>query len=273
MRRPSGHSACKQVLALLLCYLLSPLSIYAVPQAGGGPAQLAGQITAVKPNATRNGAPTKLKDDIHWNDVVKTDGAGRVRIGLSDGSILSVGSNSELKVVQHDAASQQTQLELNYGKLRSRVVSITKPGGKFEVKTPNAVAGVVGTDWTIMYNPQTGMTSIVVYSGTIAVTGAGGQQVTVQAGQTVQISKDGKIGQPQNTPPDLQQESIADTTAEGGAGGGGAAGGSHFLRNLLIGLGVAVASVAIGVGTTGSKNTPAPTQTPTPTPTPPGGGG
>ncbi len=272
MKRPIGHSAWKQILAVFLCYLLSPLSIYAIPQGGGGAAQVAGQITALKPNATRNGAPAKMKDDVRWSDVVKTDSAGRVRIGLGDGSILSVGSNSELKVVQHDANSQQTQLELNYGKLRSRVVSITKPGGKFEVKTPNAVAGVVGTDWTIMYNPQTGVTSIIVYSGTIMVTGLNGQQVTVQAGQTVQVTKDGKIGQPQNTPPDLQQESIADTTAEGGAAGAAAGGGSHFLRNLLIGLGVAVASVAIGIGTTGNKGSPTntPTATPTTTPTGPG---
>ena len=39
-----------------------------------------------------------------------------MRAGLTDGSILSVGSNSELRVVQHDAASQQTSLEMNYGK-------------------------------------------------------------------------------------------------------------------------------------------------------------
>ena len=40
---------------------------------------------------------------------------------LTDGSILSVGSDSELRVVQHDATSQQTSLELDYGKVRNPV--------------------------------------------------------------------------------------------------------------------------------------------------------
>ena len=57
-----------------------------------------------------------------WNDLLKTEQKGRLRAGLTDGSILSLGSNSELRVVQHDAASQQTSLEMNLGKVRSKVV-------------------------------------------------------------------------------------------------------------------------------------------------------
>lgn len=237
-----------QVLALALCYVLSPLSLFA--QAGG---QTAGQITALIPTATRNSTPAKVKDDVRWNDLIQTEKSGRARIGLTDGSILSVGSNSQLKIAQHDASSQQTQVELDYGKLRSRVVAITKPGGKYQVRTPNAVAGVVGTDFVIFFNPETGVTTVIVYSGTVVVTGLGalaGQQATVQAGQMLEVSKDG-MGTPQTTPPGTQQASISDTTTEGG--GGTTAGGSHLLRNLLIGLGVAVASVAIGITTTGDK--------------------
>ena len=254
------HRTWKQVVALFLCYLLSPLSL-AVPQ---GAAQAAGQITGLVPTASRNGGPVKLKDDVHWNDVIKTERSGRARVSLTDGSILSIGSNSELKIVQHDAAAQQTQLELNYGKLRNRVVALTKPGAKYQVKTPNAVAGVVGTDFSISYNPQTGVTSISVYSGTVVVTGFG-QTVTVQAGQTVTITQNG-ISPPQPTPPGIQQEDITDTTVDGGGGGGTAAGG-HLLRNILIGLGVAVVSVAVGVSTTGSHGEPTTTPTNTYCPT------
>lgn len=248
--RSTGYGVGYRALALLLCLLLSPLQVFA--QAGGA-AQTAGQITALIPAATRNATPAKVKDDVRWNDLIKTEKSGRARIGLTDGSILSVGSNSQLKVTQHDANSQQTQVELDYGKLRNRVVAITKPGGKYEVKTPNAVAGVIGTDFSIFYNPETGVTSVIVYSGTVVVTGLGalaGQQATVQAGQMLEITKNG-IGTPQTTPPGVQQASIAETTTE--AGGAAAGAGSHFVRNLLIGLGVAVASVVIGVTTTGNK--------------------
>ncbi len=242
----TGHGTGFQLLALLLCYVLSPLYMFA--QAGAS-APAAGQITSLIPVATLNNGPAKFKDDVHWNDLVQTEKAGRARIGLSDGSILSVGSSSQFKITQHDPSAQQTLVDLEYGKLRNRVVAITKPGGKYEVRTPNAVAGVVGTDFMVFFNPETRVTTVVVYSGSVVVSGLGaaaGRQVTVPAGQMLEVSKNG-VGTPQTTPQAVQQASISDTTTEGSAA---AAGNSHLLRNLLIGLGVAVASVAIGITTT-----------------------
>src|SRR5579872_731726 len=113
----------QRTLAILLCALLSELPSIAADQ-------LAGHVSALIPSATRNSQPTKVKDDLDWNDLLQTAQSGRLRAGLLDGSILSLGSNSELKVVQHDVKSQQTSIEMDYGKLRSKVVKITQPGGK-----------------------------------------------------------------------------------------------------------------------------------------------
>ncbi len=248
--RLTAHNRGYQALALLLCFLLSPLTVFAE---AGAAAQTAGQITSLIPAASRNNAPVKFKDDIRTNDVIQTEKAGRARIGLTDGSILSVGSSSQLKIAEHDTETQQTQIELDYGKLRNRVVAITKPGGKYEVRTPNAVASVVGTDFMVSFNPATGASSVVVYSGTVVVKGLGavsGQKVTIQAGQMVEVSKT-SVGAPQSTPTAVQQASISDTTTESGTA---TASNSHFLRNLLIGLGVAVASVTIGLTAGGSSS-------------------
>src|SRR5581483_2998477 len=54
---------------------------------------------AVRTTATKGTA-------IAWNDVVETDRSGRIRMVLDDGSILTLGSESRLQVVKHDAASQ-----------------------------------------------------------------------------------------------------------------------------------------------------------------------
>jgi len=78
---------------------------------------------------------------------VNTQVNARARIALDDGSVLNVGSESSMKVVKHDAGAQQTELELTYGKLRTQAQKIAKPDGKFEVRTPAGVAGVVGTDF------------------------------------------------------------------------------------------------------------------------------
>jgi hypothetical protein len=248
-----------QALALFLCFLVSPFSVFAE---AGASARAAGQITSLIPAATRNSTPVKYKDDVHWNDVIQTEKAGRARIGLTDGSILSVGSNTQLKITEHDAETQQTQVELEYGKLRNRVVAITKPDGRYQVHTPNAVASVVGTDFAMTFNPATDVTTVVVYSGTVVVNGTGamaGRQATVQAGQMVEVSKTG-MGTPQATPQAVQLASISDTTTEGNSAA--AAGGSHTLRNLLIGLGVAVASVAIGITASGGGSAASSAPTP-----------
>lgn len=248
-----------RAVAVLLCLVLSPLPTLAQ---GSSSSQAAGQITALVPQTTRNGSIAKAKDEVNWNDLLRTEGAGRARVQLRDGSILSLGSNSELKITQHDPATQQTELELNYGRVRSRVVQITKPGGKFQIKTPTAVAGVVGTDYVVIY--ENGHMQVIVFSGQVVILSATGQVLaTVNAGQMVDIGPNGEITGPQQTPPGVQEDAINQTNA-GNGGGGGTAGGGSLLRTVLIVLGVAAAS-AIIISTTTGKPGDLPTPTPTPT--------
>ena len=67
--------------------------------------QVAGQINALIPAATRNSQTAKVKEELDWNDLLKTENTGRIRAGLTDGSILSVGSDSELRIVQQPVAN------------------------------------------------------------------------------------------------------------------------------------------------------------------------
>src|SRR5208337_1515716 len=138
--------------------------------AAGVPAgdQPAGQVKALLPDAWQNAQPLAVNAALQWNDLLKTNAKGRVRVGLTDGSILSVGSSSELKVVQHDAKSQQTSIELKYGELRNQVDKITQPGGKYEVKTANAVIGVIGTDFYVAF--ANNRTTVICYAGQVSVT-------------------------------------------------------------------------------------------------------
>ena len=131
----------KSLLSVLLSLLLAATPAFASPT----DSQTAGEVKALIPAAWRNSQPVKVKDSLEWNDLLQTGDRGRLRAGLTDGSILSLGSNGALKVIKHDAISQQTSMSLSYGQLRSQVVKITQPDGKYEVRTPNAVIGVIGT--------------------------------------------------------------------------------------------------------------------------------
>ena len=137
--------------------LILPLGQYATLEAGRpqGGSQAAGTVSAAIPAETvqRNGqttpSPLKVQDPVYFQDVVRTLNTGRVRIALQDGSVLNIGARSEMKIVKHDAQSQQTAIELTAGKLRSQVAHITKQGGSFDVTTQTAVIGVVGTDFVV----------------------------------------------------------------------------------------------------------------------------
>ena len=59
-----------RALAVMLCFLLSPLPDFAQS------AQHAGAVSAVRPEATRNATKVKAKDGVNWNDLLKTDTEG-----------------------------------------------------------------------------------------------------------------------------------------------------------------------------------------------------
>jgi len=245
----------KRSVAMVLCSLMTGLPAMAQP---GGSNQVAGQINALIPAATRNSQTAKVKEELNWNDLLKTEKTGRVRAGLKDGSILSVGSDSELRIVQHDAVSQQTELEMDFGKVRSQVTKVTKAGGKFEMKTPNAVIGVIGTDFYTSFEGN--KTTVICYKGQITVTpigsavaaGVSGSAITVSAGQMVVVTSDVPPAAPSQTPSDVLEASLSATAvvAEAPPHHG------HLVRNVLIGSGLAVGlGLGLYFGTRGGNGT------------------
>jgi hypothetical protein len=76
-------NSCKHFTVAILCFLLVYMPVMADPQATG---QQAGQINALIPAATRNSQAATVKEELDWNDLLKTEHSGRVRAGLTDGS-------------------------------------------------------------------------------------------------------------------------------------------------------------------------------------------
>ena len=70
--------------------------------AAGGPE--AGKVTREVPKGSveRQGKdlPLVTNDPVDWNDVVRTQEKGRLQITLTDGSVLSVGSRSEMTIIK-----------------------------------------------------------------------------------------------------------------------------------------------------------------------------
>jgi len=245
--------------SLLLCLTMAALPCWSEPPQAN---QRAGEISALIPSAERNSKPTKAKDDVDWNDLLRTQHTGRLRAVLGDGSTLSMGSDTEMRVVQHDAKSQQTTVQMGLGALRSRVVKLTNPGAKFEVHTPQAVIGVIGTDFYVGVTAR--RTVVICYTGLLSVTPLGGAHVmnqdssaaqqaaaqgsvTVAAGSMVEIGEDvPPVVKP--TPRSVQDETMTATDVEPPRPGSSAPG--HGVLNTIIGIAIAGAATGIVVGTT-----------------------
>ncbi len=224
--------------------------------------QSAGQISRLIPNVNlQHGTRVQLANPgtkVLWGDTIQTDSNGRARISLDDGSILNVGSNSNLRVVQHDAANQRTQVQLAYGRLRASAIRLARPGASFEVRTPTAVAGVVGTEFDLTFSND--MTTLSVTEGSVKFCNLTGTCVIVGAGFTSAIRDSNPPSQPVPTPPSTATENVNSTSLQGGVGGGaGAAVGttaavSHSFLILATVIGaVIVPAIVVPVENSGTK--------------------
>jgi hypothetical protein len=268
--------------ALLICLLLAmPADVVGQATQATEP-QHAGKLTAVLPvvNVVRGPqqTPASTSEAVYWGDVINTGHLARARVALDDGSVLSVGSDSNLTVTKHDGGAQQTELDLNYGRVRAKAVKQVKPNARFQIRTPTGVAGVVGTDFAL--DSQGDTTRIVVYEGRVNFCAYKAtkkeEQEGAQGGDDQQKEKNGRMLGPcvivgagetssvqfnaAPTPPVTVTEMSSTTSVSGGAGA--AAGGLGVAGATAVGVGAAaavtVAAVVIrSVSKTQTCSTPA----------------
>jgi hypothetical protein len=241
------------VLIALICS-----SITLPPDVTAQTGQRAGQIARAIPEVDiARGVqqlPAPVKALVDWGDVVKTGDGGRARVALDDGSVLNVGSSSSLTVTQHNAAAQQTQVELTYGRMRSQVVKQSKPNAKFEVHTAVGVAGVVGTDFFLGY--INGLFQIVVFDGHVRFCNLDGICADVLAGQIATI-RNGH--QPPDQPSQATPSELTDAANATSVGlqTAGIAPVHHVGLGWIIGVTaiVAVPAIAVPLATRGGHPT------------------
>ena len=224
------------------------------PQGGQqSSAQEAGKVTRQIPRGSRDrggrNLPLTLNDPVEWNDQIHTFESGRLQITLIDGSLLSVGSHSEMKIVRHAADTQQTQIELGIARMRVDVQKITKTGGKFEVRTKTAVIGVVGTSFVVAADET--RTRVCVMDGEVEVRNSD----PAVAQTSVHVPKGDCVNVRRRTPPsapsagpsdiaklvDLTNVGSPSATAAGAAASGAAsaAGTSTALIATVVAVGIA----------------------------------
>jgi ferric-dicitrate binding protein FerR (iron transport regulator) len=141
----------------------------------------AGTVSSVIPNAylIRNGSAisAKYESAVRWGDTLRTDGNGRATIRLQDGSVISLGEYSEVRI-QHDAAA--TSLILPRGIMRADSLS-----GFTEIQTPSLVIHANRGEMLIDA-AQLGDTAVICVTGSAEVTsGSQGSPVLCRDGDSL----------------------------------------------------------------------------------------
>jgi ferric-dicitrate binding protein FerR (iron transport regulator) len=189
-----------------------------------------------------------VSQHVLWGDDLRSSATGRAHITLTDGSQLNLGSDSSLLILRHDAQAQQSSLDLVVGRMRGQIIKLTKPGASFEVRTPMGVAGLVGTDFSLLVTPD--YTELMVFDGVVRFTTLKGQSIVVNAGMKVRISKEGVLDGPTMTTPQEEQiaKNLTDVTeAPPGTQAALAPGKRHLVPIIVTLSGAAAAGVGIGV--------------------------
>jgi hypothetical protein len=164
-----------------------------------GAAQTPGtvQVVAVTGEAavTRGNGPGRAlaaNATVSAGDTVKTGTGSKCQLRFGDGSVVTLGEGSELKIAEYRIRGDDRRgvLELARGVARA-VVTKMSPKSSFEIQTSTAVAAVRSTVWMIGYDAA-GATEVFVGEGSVAVTSRGAQlaRVVLEPGLGTTVAKD-----------------------------------------------------------------------------------
>jgi hypothetical protein len=140
-----------------------------------------GSVLALRGEVFRNEGATRqalaAKAPVYLGDTIVA-GAGKAKIGLNDGTIVSIGENTRIRLSTYQSTSNgfTTRLYVWAGALRLLVARITT-GGHFEIESETAIAAVRGTDW--LMDVTADMTGVAIVSGVVAVSSPGKPDATV----------------------------------------------------------------------------------------------
>ncbi|MGB0036932.1 MAG: FecR family protein [Candidatus Acidiferrales bacterium] len=269
------------VIAAMICLVL------AIPaNVGAQGAQQAGKISIAVPTVYLVRASQQVNaspsNPVYWGDVVNTGHLARTRIALTDGSILNVGSDSNLTITKHDASAQQTDLELNYGRVRAKAVKLVKPDAHFQIRTAVGVAGVVGTEMIVSFEtseesgaeappPTPGANdrrklSLLCMEGICKLCDLALNCVIMKGGEFSAIRGNSAPSQPAPITPVNVTQAVNSTNTTGAGVSGAASSAGGATGGTIAGVTGAVgAGVAVGVVRAVSKTATCPTQPTQPT--------
>ena len=131
----------------------------------------------------------RIGDAVYTDDTVQVPTGAKLKLRMSDGSILSLAPGSAMRIdayaVDGSGQRQSAALSLGSGLLRSVTAPVARPA-VFEVNTAVGVSGARSTDWFV--EAGAGYQQVAVLSGSVGLTSrATGRSVIVPVGSGTRL--------------------------------------------------------------------------------------
>lgn len=137
----------------------------------------------------RTSSPLQLGELLASGDVIETANGGRVRLELTDGSVVIVQPQTRIILQDyHSAGSLRDLLKISVGRVRIKINRFGSQPNPYRVNSPTASIAVRGTEFGVTVSAN-GDTQVMVYEGLVEVSSLFNPQrrVLVEPGRGVII--------------------------------------------------------------------------------------
>jgi hypothetical protein len=144
---------------LALCFLLFRIPIAESAEAVGKFTIVQGRVDILR-EGNLPAIPAEKSDPVFVKDIIRTKSDSRAEVTFRDGNILRIDQRSRIDISEYftEEGRNKGVVKLTRGKVEAiveksivRRISISPEANRFEIHTPNAVAGVRGTDLFVFY--------------------------------------------------------------------------------------------------------------------------
>jgi len=160
-------------IGVLFLIILFAESLFAAPV--GKITSIEGRVDVLK-TGKNAAAPVSLNDPVDVGDIYRAKSASKAEITFINKNILRIATNTRVEIKEYMSEGEQSSgiMKLHRGRVQAisgdefiKKVSAFAEGNKFEVHTPNAVAGIRGSNMIVSFLQN--------MTGTLFITGKGYQ--------------------------------------------------------------------------------------------------
>ncbi|MGG4142327.1 FecR domain-containing protein [Paenibacillus algorifonticola] len=183
------------LMLLVVCYAALPTAAWAKDT------DKIGKLTSVSGKAeVKKGGGTKSFSAfkgmaITQGDTIKTGSNGKVSMDLDSDKEVTIGANTTLLISQlvksASALGGKTKLTLQNGSVIIQVKKKLTGDSRFEIETPTATMGVMGTKFAVSYEQDSSYVGVL--EGVVSVTGEAGERIAaLLANEQIKLNQAGE---------------------------------------------------------------------------------